>query len=36
MTRINFRKFVLGFMPGTVGTPLVAALFGTARAQEAR
>lgn len=36
MTRIIFRKFVLGGMPGTLGFPLVAALFGAARAQEAR
>lgn len=36
MTRINFCEFVLGAIPGTVGTPQVAALFGAVRAQEAR
>lgn len=36
MTRANFSKFVLGAMPGIVGDPLVAALFGAARVQEAR
>jgi hypothetical protein len=36
MTRINFREFVSGVTPGTVSTLLVAALFGAARAQEAR
>ena len=36
MTRANFSEFVLGAMPGTVGDPLVAALFGAPRAQEAR
>lgn len=36
MTRINFREFVSGVTPGTVGIPLVAALYGAERAQEAR
>lgn len=36
MTRANFSEFVLGAMLGTVGYPLVAALFGAALAQEGR
>ena len=35
MTRINFLELVLGAMPCTLGTPLVAALCER-RAQEAR